>query len=206
MDIAKEFARIVSCEACTTRTSSNLLRDSGENVPQPGFIGRNYRPKGLVLVGRNPAVCKPEHREQDAAYTDVLRRLKRKPTPELKEELTVLLEDYMPKWWIIKKFPFDECEVGLDDIAFFNVVRCRMTKDKHHPAQGVINNCRPHFERWLDLLEPGLLIFLGKWGYDRADDFVNPKKTQTSFINCSSKELIKDQEKVVKLVHQILNK
>jgi hypothetical protein len=68
-----EFAKVISCAACSRATDSNIVRDADENVPQPGYIGETYWKHRIALVGRNPE--KPKTLElQDQPYTFALRR------------------------------------------------------------------------------------------------------------------------------------
>jgi hypothetical protein len=53
-----EFAKIIACELCTFEDNPNLLRDSGENVPQPGFVGDNFAQSRVMLIGLNPGTLK----------------------------------------------------------------------------------------------------------------------------------------------------
>ena len=67
-----EFARVVRCEKCSSETDPNLLRDCGENVPQPGYIGVGYQRSKLLLVGQNPAVPPAKLELADKGYTAAL--------------------------------------------------------------------------------------------------------------------------------------
>jgi hypothetical protein len=209
MDTVAEFARVISCIACTSHTSTKLLRDSHLNLPQPGFIGQRYAQTGLVLAGQNPGVSPLRFASQDAEYMRALQKLQDKPTPQIMSELTQGLHAYVPKWPIHGKyFPLEECGLELDDIAYFNVVRCR-TVDNSRPGKGVIVNCLEHFERWVDLLHPKLLIFLGKWADDVAGQIPAQRGIQYAFINrdrsLNKKELAQDRESIVELVKQVLS-
>jgi hypothetical protein len=54
-----EFARIISCVACSRGTDNSILRDAYENVPQPGYVGENYRNHRVALVGQNENAGNP---------------------------------------------------------------------------------------------------------------------------------------------------
>src|SRR5450759_2416045 len=49
-----EFAKIVGCRRCSVIEWPNLLRDEGENILQPGYVGARYCATRLLLVGQNP--------------------------------------------------------------------------------------------------------------------------------------------------------
>lgn len=55
--IIQVFCKIINCERCNPLTISMLLRDKLENLPQPGYIGSNYKSTRLLLIGQNPAIC-----------------------------------------------------------------------------------------------------------------------------------------------------
>jgi uracil-DNA glycosylase len=209
MDIVAEFARVISCIACTSHTSTKLLRDSHLNLPQPGFIGQRYAQTGLVLAGQNPGLSPPRFALQDAEYMRALRKLQDKPTPQVMSELTKVLHAFVPKWPIHGNcFPLKECGLELDDIAYFNVVRCR-TEENSAPGKGVIVNCLDHFERWVDLVHPKVLIFLGKWAFKAAGHIPAQRGIRYAFINrdrsLNKKELAQDRERIVELVKQVLS-
>ena len=143
-----EFSNIVACERCTVATSSKLLRDNLENVPQPGFIGSNYKKKRVVLAGQNPGICPPQFVERDAVYTAALRTVRDEPSAVAMTELNRVLGRFVPEWPVHGNyFPLVECGLTLNDIAYFNVVRCR-TQNNSAPGKYVINNCMDHFKHW----------------------------------------------------------
>lgn len=75
-----EFAKVISCAKCSKETDRNLMRDSGEHVPQPGYIGKGYGRTGLLLVGQNPYLPNVSRAAQDREYTAALRALRDAPT------------------------------------------------------------------------------------------------------------------------------
>jgi len=165
-----EFSRVVHCTNCNLGTSRELLRDCGENVPQPGYVGLGYERAGLLLVGQNPGV--PGGLAlADRRYTAALRALADQPTPPRYVELQSVLDDFIPTWPIHGKyFPLEQCGLTLADVAYCNLVRCR-TKENAPPKVAAAAICRSaHFEPWLDLLKPAVIVFIGKWGHDRGRD------------------------------------
>ena len=54
-------------------------------------------------------------------------------------------------------------EAGLDrgDVRITNCVRCR-PPDNRDPRQGELTNCRPYLEREIELVDPELIVTLGK--------------------------------------------
>lgn len=119
-DAPSEFARVISCTACTVNTSSKLLRDAGENVPQPGYIGQQYDKTRLVLSGQNPGVCPSRFARQDAEYTKALRDIQSDPTPQSMKTLTEVLGRFVPQWPIHGNyFPLAQCGLGLSHVVYF---------------------------------------------------------------------------------------
>ena len=183
MDTVAEFTRIISCIECTSQTSTKLLRDLHLDLPQPGFIGQRYAQTGLVLAGQNPGISPLRFASQDAEYIRTLQKLQDKPTPQVMSKLTQVLHTFVPKWPIHGNyFPLKECGLELDDIAYFNVVRCR-TEENSSPGKGVIGNCLKHFDAWVDLLHRKVLIFLGKWAFKAAGHIPVQRGIRYAFIN-----------------------
>jgi len=177
-----EFAKIIGCERCNRSTCSKLLRDNLENVPQPGYIGINYEQTGVLLIGQNPAVP-GRLAETDRPYTAALRALRDDPTPETYGNLQEVLGQFIPDWPVHGDyFPLRECGLELADVAYFNFVRCR-TAGNAKPNAALANSCRTYLERWLDLLKPNVVAFVGKWAYDNGKAACERRSIPCSFVN-----------------------
>ena len=204
MDIPAEFARVVTCSRCTTATSRKLLRDGANNVPQPGFIGANYLRRRVALAGQNPAVGPSRFAARDAFYTAALRDVGDTPTIENMEALNRILLEFIPAWPVHGSyFPLEECGLQLDEIAYFNVVRCR-TLGNSAPGTGLVSNCLGHFDRWLELLAPRIVVFIGKWAHDRASHLAERRGIPVAFMNrersLSQEERYANRKSVVEAV------
>ncbi len=199
-----EFAKVISCAACSRATDRNILRDADENVPQPGYVGETYWKHRIALVGQNPGTPKTLEL-QDKPYTVALRRLRDTPTEDKYQELHTVLQAFIPKWPVHGNyFPLVECGLSLRDIAYFNVVRCRTSGDAK-PGVNTVNTClHNHFGRWLDNLAPRVVVFIGKWGADRASQEVERRGIPFTFMNrqrsLSSHERSENRRAVVQLV------
>ncbi|MFM2449276.1 MAG: Uracil glycosylase superfamily [Pseudomonadota bacterium] len=199
-----EFAKVISCTACSVTTDGKILRDTEENLPQPGYVGENYWKHRVVLVGQNPGTPKTLER-QDQPYTAALRRLREAPSDDKYQELHKVLQSFIPQWPVHGNyFPLDECGLSLQDIAYFNVVRCRTSGDAK-PGINSVNSClNNHFGRWLDNLAPRVVVFIGKWAADRASQEVARRGIPLTFMNrqrsLSSLERIQNRRTVVQLV------
>lgn len=223
LDIASwpaEFARVVNCSRCTTLTGRNLLRDALENIPQPGFIGANFERKRVLLVGPNPAITKSaQSLAADQPYTAMLRQLRDAPTEANFRLLLTVTRDFMPTWRVHQDyFPLRECGLELDDLAYMNVVRCRTARvnrstgklDDTPPNRRVVEMCvAEHFARWVDLLNPRIILFIGKYARDYGSavalerqipfDYLNRERSRTSELRAS------DLDRVARLLRRIVN-
>lgn len=199
-----EFARIISCTLCTQATDSKLLRDRAENVPQPGYIGSRYRKARVLLVGQNPGTPKSLS-AQDIPYTAALRALRDEPTTQRYKELNAVLRAFIPQWPVQNNyFPLEESGLALEDIAYCNIVRCRTTGDGT-PGDSLTKQCHnEHFVRWLNLLNPKVVVFIGKWAWHQGRGVVDAKGVPCAFMNrqrsLSTDERVKNRAQVVALV------
>lgn len=161
--MVEQFSRVIECRRCTNQTDRHLLRDERENLPQPGYVGKNYYQSRVLLVGQNPGTPKTLA-ARDNAYTAALRAMKANPCEDSYAALAKLLDEYIPQWPVHGKyFPLEECALTLDDIAYCNIVRCRTSNDKA-PGRNTLEACvRLHFANWLNFLAPQVVIFVGKW-------------------------------------------
>jgi len=191
---SSEFASVVSCSKCTTQTCKNLLRDDNENVPQPGFIGRSYDQKRVLLAGQNPAITKSAKAlAADMPYTAALRQIRDKPTKSNLVSLLALTRDFMPSWRVHQDyFPLRECGLSLDELAYLNVVRCRTARlnqqtnksEDTPPNRRVAEACvASHFARWVDLLNPRVIVFLGKYAWDYGHAVAEARNIPADYLD-----------------------
>ena len=201
-----EFARVISCARCTQATDSKLLRDDGENVPQPGYIGPQYRKARVLLVGQNPGTPK-SLAVQDLPYTSALRALRDEPTIQRYKDLSTVLRAFIPQWHVQNNyFPLAESGLSLEDIAYCNVVRCRTSGDGT-PGELLTKQClNEHFVRWLNLLNPKVVVFIGKWAWRQGGSAVGAKGIPCAFMNrqrsLSTDARIENRAQVVALVRK----
>ncbi|MGH9632669.1 MAG: uracil-DNA glycosylase family protein, partial [Bryobacteraceae bacterium] len=199
-----EFAAVIRCGRCSGGPECNVLRDELENIPQPGYVGAEYKRSRLLLVGQNPGLPKSMGL-RDQPYTAALRQLGSALTTGAYDSLQQVLEGFVSQWPIHRRyFPLSECGLGLRDIAYCNVVRCRTANDQR-PYRSVATTCmNEHFTRWLKLLAPKAVVFLGKWAHDQASEIVDGFDIPNTFINrqrsLSSIERAKNRTEVISLV------
>jgi uracil-DNA glycosylase len=202
-----EFARVIQCTTCTSATDRKLLRDLAENVPQPGWVGSNYNHARVLLVGQNPGTPK-SLADADRPYTNALRALKDNPTEENHQALVTVLQKFVPQWPVHGNyFPLVECGLTLQDIAYCNVVRCRTQNDRP-PNKALAQTCiAQHFSRWLALLSPRVVVFVGKWAADHAVSEVQSASIPSAFMNrqrsLSSEDRAANRHAVVQLVREL---
>ena len=208
MPTPNEFANIITCERCTIITSRKLLRDNLENVPQPGFVGFNYNKKRVVLAGQNPGICSPRFAQRDVVYTAALRAVRDTPNKHTLNALNRVLLDFVPDWPVSGKyFPLEQCGLSLNDIAYFNAVRCRTQKNLT-PGKYIINNCLHHFRHWVEVLQPHVVIFFGKWAFGKAGHIPIQLGIPCDFMNrdrsLSHAGRLKNHNRVSTLVRNIV--
>jgi len=201
---SQEFARVIGCEQCSSSTDRKLLRDEQENVPQPGWVGSNYDGTRLLLVGQNPGTPK-SLATADRPYTNALRDLRDNVTEQQFQKLVSVLRSFIPQWPVHGNyFPLAESGLTLEDIAYCNIVRCRTHADSP-PGTRLFANCLSlHFSRWLDLLQPRAVVFIGKWAAERGGPVVEAAGIPYRFMNrqrsLSSVERTENRNAVVQFV------
>ena len=208
-DWTAEFARVISCERCDKRRSNNILRDARENVPQPGFIGSRYEKFRILLVGQNPAVPPSRLAADDQEYTAALRRVRDDATAESMGSLQEVLLRFVPSWPVHGNyFPLYESGLTLEEIAYCNIIRCR-TVENARPSSGLASTCiDTHFGRWLDLLTPRAIVFIGKWAHDRGEAAARNRSIPVTFMNrersLSSAARAENRDQVAEFVRSIV--
>ena len=169
-EIAQKFAKVVLCEECDPNQVPNLLRNETFDVPQPGYIGRDYEKKRVLLVGQNPGKSPPQRKKQDEKYAEYLKGVAQEPNEANMKILHDFLFGDIQTWDVWNYFPLKEANLQFGDIAYLNLVRCR-TNCNSPPTAGLWRVCRrEHFEPWLDWLKPNVVVCIGKWSHDRVKD------------------------------------
>ena len=207
----QEFARIITCDRCAVMEDKKILYDKTFNLPQPGYIGSDYQKARVLLVGQNPGVSPKRFLAQDTQYASALNRVADKPGSKTLKELEGILNRIIPTWPVTGNyFPLAECGLTLQEIAYFNLVRCR-TKDNRPPSSLMVSNCSTnHFVRWLDWLSPSVVVCIGKWAYDRISLLLKERRVLNGFVNrrrsLSLAERDSNESEIVKLVRDSLRR
>jgi hypothetical protein len=182
--IVHAFCKVIKCERCNPLTDINLLRDKQENIPQPGYIGKNYEKNKLLLIGQNPGICPPSMKARDTVYMKALSDLGFNPTILHYEELYKTLQSFVPEWPVHRNyFPLEGCGLGLEDIAYCNIVRCR-TSNNRRPSKSLTQNCiNEHLIKTIDLIDPKVIVFIGKWSYVQLNLLLKNRSIKLACMN-----------------------
>jgi uracil-DNA glycosylase len=103
-ELIASFADVISCDLCDEYTSQKLLRDNLENVPQPGYIGKDYEKSKLLLVGQNPGLAPDRMLSRDKIYTKSLRDLASLRTIESYDNFYETVVDFVPEWPVNRNY------------------------------------------------------------------------------------------------------
>lgn len=167
------FRKVIACEQCDTCTSKKIQRDKLENIPQPGFVGKNYWEHRVLLIGQNPGVAPDRFYGRDQRYTKALRDFEAEGRISAYQRLYEELIEFVPDRPVQKNyFPLAECGFCLHDIAYCNRVRCR-TIGNACPSQKLVKNCSNHLLEIVDILKPKVIVFIGKWAYMQSHELIS---------------------------------
>jgi len=70
-NLVQLFTSVLKCERCP---NNSVKRDGEYNIPQPGWVGRNF--SGVMFVGQNPGEGSTPPTEPDRLYLEALREVK----------------------------------------------------------------------------------------------------------------------------------
>jgi hypothetical protein len=144
-----------------------MNRNWSDRLPQPGYMGLQYRPGGLVFVSMNPGAG-PEDglSADDQRQYGALQRLRdadESAARALFDELTQLLADIMPGWRIHQNFVAPVLRAaGLDfsQVAYVNLLKWR-TVSSSGLARLYALSWNHHTRDQLELLAPSRVIAVG---------------------------------------------
>ena len=198
----------MSCDYCSRSNYPKLLRDDSFNLPQPGYIGAKYRDTRVLLVGQNPGASPDRFRLQDRQFADAQVSLRDDPNAGSLASLHDVNDAIMRTWPVVANyFPLAESGLHLNDIAYVNVVRCR-TRGNATPGVAIARACiSRHFVRWLDWLEPRVVICIGKWAHDNISGLLEERGIPNGFANrrrsLSSAERRENRKSIAALVRGV---
>jgi len=144
-----------------------LNRNWGDRVPQPGYVGHNYKPGGLIFVSMNPGGGPNKGLgEEDKKQYEALQRLRDcKPAEATKRfhELSSLLHDIMQEWKIFKVFVAPVLEYSsatFSEVAYLNLLKWRTTKSSGLRTLYKLS-WHDHTQKQIELLRPSTVVAIG---------------------------------------------
>ena len=144
-----------------------LNRNWGDRIPQPGYVGFNYRPGGLVFVSMNPGGGPLEGLgEEDLSMYEALKRLRDCNTGQVTKSfaaLSHLLHSVMQTWKIHKVFVAPVLESSRNDfsnVAYLNLLKWR-TKKSSNLRNLYKLSWNNHTKKQVELLQPSDVVAIG---------------------------------------------
>ena len=155
------FTDVLRCERCPV---SAVKRDPKYNIPQPGWVGRDYA--GVMFVGQNPGEGNTPPTRPDQTYLDALRKVSDIQTLNfMHDQLKAATDTFV----YYRSFHFD---TNIEQVAYINAVRCR-TRGNAAPDETVRQQCRKHFLSWVRCLQPSAVVYLGLYAERATGDLLN---------------------------------
>ncbi len=155
-----------------------VIRDYNEDdwIAQPGYVGAQYPIGGLAFVAANPGGQKRDDiGGEDTEQYRLLKRLRSAASArriKAFDELNRDLARSMKKWRIYERYVaalLEGLPISFSHVAFLNLVKWRTTGETL-PRSLLEISWRTHTRDQLELLQPSLVISLGK---SRAGPFID---------------------------------
>ncbi len=144
-----------------------LDRNWGDRIPQPGYVGREYSPRGLIFVSMNPGGGpKQGLGPKDLAQYKMLEALRdatEADAPSAFLEFVALLERIMPTWRISRNFVLPVLEYAQVDfvhVAYLNLLKWR-TRQSSGLARLYDLSWQHHTGEQFSLLKPSVVVAIG---------------------------------------------
>lgn len=209
-NVASEFAKVVKCDVCARSRYPKLLRNDSFDLPQPGYIGTNYRNTGVLFVAQNPGISHDYSNARDMELANALIAVTEDEDAQAAANVKNILDRIMPAWKVFNDyFPLADCGLRLDDIAYTNIVRCR-TVNNSTPGVQIARTCiASHFIGWVDWLKPRVVVCIGKWAHDKVGHELEARGIPNAFINrnrsLTNFERHRNRREVAELVRDVLS-
>jgi len=143
-----------------------------DKLPQPGYVGRSYRPGGLILIGQNPGnggdgLTLPDRCQYQLLYN--LRNAKGSSdrVKAYRKLMDTLETEVMITWKIVQNVVIQllhDLGITFDKVAYLNLMKFR-TKDNRPPPSKLYERSWPITVEQLNALSPGLVVALGRGAY-----------------------------------------
>ncbi|MGI8962625.1 MAG: hypothetical protein ACR2IV_23295 [Bryobacteraceae bacterium] len=159
-----------------------LLRaDTRDDLAQPGFVGPNYAPNGIVFVSMNPGNGNDGNCGGDLNQYRALEALRDAISDDLLktfEDLTTLLSRFMPSWPLIRNLVAPVLpSAGMQDlssIAYMNLFNWRTAQGADLAA--LYRRCWTHHtQKQIEMLKLRVIVALGKGVRDHLQSHLLPK-------------------------------
>jgi hypothetical protein len=142
--------------------------NTGDDLPQPGFVGPSYRPGGVLFLGNNPGNGPSDPNDLDnldIRHIRALRGLKTADADSLLgsfEALMGALVQIMSEWGVVRNYVrpiLSGANMDLDSIAYLNLFKWRSSEEP--PARMYQDSWWEHTGEQYRLLRPKFVIALG---------------------------------------------
>lgn len=158
--------------------------------PRPGFVGRDWRPGGWVLVGANPGSTEGRdpsiYAKGDATHIEFLRAFARAPSEPSFHNLMDYEQRDIVSWsldWAISG-TLERLGSAMDDVAILNVIPFSTKEAPPKTSPAWRNASSLHFARVLAALEPQGVVWLGKAAVDRTRPHLRlPRGTKSATVS-----------------------
>ena len=140
-----------------------MRRHSGDILAQPGYVGANFQPGGIVFVAMNPGNGGDGRGDEDLRMYQSLEALRDVPESGASaafDKLTAALAEIMPTWKIFANFvaPILPCkDLRIGDVAYVNLLKWR-TDSSERLEVLFRRSWEAHTREQLRLLRPGRVI------------------------------------------------
>ena len=145
---------------------------SGDELPQPGFVGPSYRPGGVLFLGNNPGKGTLPFDALEEQHVRALRNLEAADPDSLSGSFGTLLESLMQimsRWDIVRNYVrpiISKADMDLDSIAYLNLLKWRCD----NPTMYMFHQSwQAHTREQYRLLRPRFAIAIGSTTADRFE-------------------------------------
>jgi hypothetical protein len=150
------------------RNADRLARrpGSGDELPQPGFVGSQHQPGGILFLAKNPGKGTLPLSALEEHHVQALRNLKAADPDSLLGSFETLMESLvqiMSAWDIVRNYVrpvISKADMDLDSIAYLNLLKWRSDDE---PTMSMFRRSwQAHTREQLRLLRPAFVIAIGK--------------------------------------------
>ena len=199
-DFPDLFLKILECksiEDCNTQFSE---KNPGF-LPQPGFIGFRYSKKRILFLAQNPGYASASvHFPGEDKMWQLFQQFQNSHSQSDYEDIMEHLYNFMRTWPIIQKLKLKErFNLELQDIAYFNVLKCKCNKGENISKNFYRHCLNTTTQVQLEFLKPKVIICLGKAPYELLQD-TEWHDSATWIVHPSGGEWRQPSEKVQKRI------